>query len=165
MANPATATEQRRSRLVGRLLWLFAISVLVQAALFIVVVAAYQFISGKLLAAFAGDSASVQIWAIVAVVVQFVLEALLALAIGFFAARRLAGAIARQAAGAKRPPIQVVPYAAACAAAIVVAYSLLEFAAKPQTGAGGLIVLVVEDAAIAYLLYFAARRALRPKRA
>jgi hypothetical protein len=165
MANPTMASEQRRSRVVGRLLWFFAFSVLSQAAVFIIVIAAYQFTTGKLLAAFAGDAGSVRIWAIVAVVARFALEAFLALAIGFFAARRLAGAITRHASGAKRPPIQAVPYAAACAAAIIVAYSLLVFAARPQTGAGAWIVLVVEEAAVAYLLYFAARRALRPRRA
>jgi hypothetical protein len=165
MAKPATASEQRRSRLVGRLVWLFAFSVLAQAVVFIAIVAVYRIIAGKMLAAFAGDAGSLRIWAIVAVVVQFALEAFLALAIGFFAARRLAGAIARQASGAKRPPIQAVPYAAACAAALIVTYSLLEFAVKPQTGAGAWIILIVEDAAIAYLLFFAARRALRPRRA
>ena len=165
MAKPATASEQRRSRLVGRLLWLFAFSVFAQAAVFIALIAVYQIIAGKLFAAFAGDVGSLRIWEIVAVVVQFALEAFLALAIGFFAARRLAGAIARQATGAKRPPTQAVPYAAACAAALIVAYSLLEFAVKPQTGAGAWIVLIVADAVIAYLLYFAARRALQPRRA
>jgi hypothetical protein len=165
---PSSASDQARARLVSRLSLFFAIAVVAQAAAFIALSEAYQFASGAAVGALASSGAGQGALTLQAslIVIGFLFDLFLALVIGFYGSRLLARSIVRTMPRGKKPPLQPIPFAALCAAALIIAFTLFEAAAAQQPlGAAAWLLLLVRPICVGVLLWYAARRALMPKAA
>ncbi|HXW77540.1 MAG TPA: hypothetical protein VEJ20_09030 [Candidatus Eremiobacteraceae bacterium] len=163
---PPSRAEEEHRRTVTRLSTLFAATVVLSALAFLAPSIAYQHFAQWVLGAIAGPTDEPPVAApYVAALIGLVVDCFLALLVGYFGARYLARAIVRIVPKNKRPPLEPVPYAAACAAAVIVAFSFLMAATTQPIGALGFAVLLVRDALVAALIWFAARRALAPRKA
>lgn len=153
-----------RERVVRRLAGMFAISVIIQAVLFLVLVALYRLGARFALGTIANASqGSLPAGAdAVAALVVLLLELFTALVIGFFAARRLISAIVRATPHPMKPPTRPIPWASLCAGGIVTVVGVLDFARQPllEQAWSAWFVELVHDIGIALLFWYAAVRAL-----
>ena len=159
---PYTDTDARE-RVVRKLFGMFALSVVIQAALFLALGALYrlgaQFAVDTIANASQGRPPSGAI--AIAALVILVLELFTALAIGFFAARRLLSAVVRATPHPMKPPTRPIPWASLCAGGIVAVINVLGFARQPllvQPWWAWLVELV-RYIGIALLFWYAAARA------
>ena len=153
-----------RERVVRRLAGMFAISVVIQAALFLALAALYRFAARFALDTIANASqGSPPAGAdAVAALVVLLLELFTALVIGFFAARRLISAVVRATPHPMKPPTRPIPWASLCAGGIVAVVGVLDFARQPllEQAWSAWFVELVRDIGIALLFWYAAARAM-----
>ena len=156
-----------RAAAVRRLTSAFGVSVFAQAVSFLAIVFVLHFAAHAILdasAASGGVAPSAGV-ALAAVIAEFVIALFFALFISFVASRRLVYAIVRATPPPSKPPVRPVPFAALCAAAIVVAVSLAVFAASPDAfAAGGLgwLIQLVREAAFVGAFWIGSTRAVFP---
>lgn len=153
-----------RERAVRRLAGLSAMSVVVQAALFLVLAALYRYGAQLALDALANASNGSPPAGADAIVAGAVilLELFTALAIGFFAARRLLVAIVRATPHPMKAPTRPVPLVSLCAGGIVAVIGVLAFARQPFLAEpwSAWSFEVLRDAAVAAIFWYAAWRAV-----
>lgn len=157
-----------RERAVRRLAGMSALSVAVQAALFLILAALYRVFARLALDALANaahGSPPAGADAIAATAV-LALELFTALAIGFFAARRLLKAIVRATPHPMKPPTRPIPWMSLAAGGIVAVIGVLDFARQPLAYQdwSAWSVELARDAAIAVIFWYAAWRALPARR-
>jgi hypothetical protein len=153
---------------VRRLAGMFAISVIVQAALFLALAALYRLGARFALDTIANASqGSLPAGAdAVGALVVLLLELFTALVIGFFAARRLISAVVRATPHPMRPPTRPIPWASLCAGGIVAVVGVLDFARQPllEQAWSAWFVELVRDVGIALLFWYAAARAMSARK-
>ena len=163
----APISSEMRSRTVARLATLAAYAVVMQAVAFIALSWLYRFVMRAALEAFARSDGGQTPQAVegIAAAIAVVLDLFTALAVSFFANRWLLRSIVRATPHPMRPPTRPIPWAALSAAAVIVAFSVLAYAAsdEPLTmPLFGWMFELTRDAAVAALFWFAATRVVRP---
>lgn len=163
-----TITQEARQRVVQRLTAMVGISVAVQAVAFLCLSWAYRYATQFVLDAVARANGSQPSQAAsgVAAAIVVALELFTALAVGFFAARRLLRGIVRATPHPMKPPTRPIPWAALSAAGVIVVFSILTFASNSEPLAVpwfGWFFELVRDGGIVALFWIAAVRAIGPK--
>lgn len=157
-----------RNRVLQRLTTSVGISVVAQAAIFLALAWSYRIAAHAALEMLArtNEGRSSPTADGIAAVLMVALDLFVALAVGFFGARRLLRSIVRATPHPMKPPTRPITWAALSAAGLVVAFSILAYAsnAQPLTVPWfGWAFELLRDAAIAVLFWFAAARAIAPK--
>jgi hypothetical protein len=158
-----------RERVVRKLFGMFALSVVIQAALFLALAALYRLAARFALDTIANAShGSPPAGAdATAALIVLVLELFTALVIGFFAGRRLLSAVVRATPHPMKPPTRPIPLASLYAGGIVAVISVLDFARQPLLGQSwpAWVVELVRDIGIAVLFWYAAARSMTARKA
>lgn len=158
-----TETSERE-RVVRKLFGMFALSVVIQAALFLVLAALYRLgarFALDTIASASQGSPPAGADAIAALVV-LVLELFSALLIGFFAARKLLSVVVRATPHPMKPPTRPIPFASLYAGGIIAVIGVLDFARQPllEQAWSAWLVEIVRDVGIALLFWYAATRSM-----
>lgn len=158
-----------RERVVRKLFGMFALSVIIQAALFIALAALYRFGARFALDTIANASQGSPPAGAdgIAALIVLVLDLFTALVIGFFAARRLQRAVVRLTPHPMKPPTRPIPMASLYAGGIIAVIGVLDFARQPLLGQpwSAWLVELVRDIGIALLFWYAAARSMSPPKA
>jgi hypothetical protein len=164
---PSASSIEARAKVVRKLSALFGWSAALQAATFIAAAWTYRYLAQVLLDWIGRTSATgpSSVADAIGNAIIVALDLFFAALIGFVGARRLLKSIVRATPHPMKPPTKPVPLAGLCAAAVVVVFSMLEYAGTPHlaaTEALGWIFELLRDAAVVWLFWFAARRAIAP---
>jgi len=144
-----------RTRAVRDISGIFAWAVAIQAAAFLAISISIAFATGLLAQAMANATNGAAALALLAL--DWVIDLVLALVIGYAGARRLLRALVRATPHPAKPATQLIPLAAFCAALLAVAVLVLLDAQLPQSVLGWTIE-AGRDAAIVAIFWFSASR-------